>query len=51
MDGAEEWSRPLYISYRKNSTSLEAILQVESLINTVEPTTSFVVQQAGESGE
>ncbi|GMQ48703.1 LysR family transcriptional regulator [Vibrio sp. 10N] len=51
VEGADEWARPLYISYRKNSTSLEAILQVESLINTVEPTTSFVVQQAGESVE
>jgi DNA-binding transcriptional LysR family regulator len=51
VEGAEEWSRPLYISYRKNSTSLDAILQVEALINKVEPTTSFVVQQAGESAE
>ncbi|MGF1773105.1 LysR family transcriptional regulator [Vibrio wakamikoensis] len=51
VEGADEWARPLYISYRKNSTSLEAILQVESLINTVKPTTSFVVQQAGESVE
>jgi DNA-binding transcriptional LysR family regulator len=51
VEGADEWTRPLYISYRKNSTSLEAILQVESLINTVKPTTSFVVQQAGESVE
>ncbi len=51
VEGADEWARPLYISYRKNSTSLEAILQVESLINTVKPATSFVVQQAGESAE
>jgi DNA-binding transcriptional LysR family regulator len=51
VEGADEWTRPLYISYRKNSTSLEAILQVESLINTVKPTTSFVVQQAGENVE
>lgn len=51
VEGAQEWSRPLYISYRKNSTSLDAILQVEALINKVEPTTSFVVQQAGESAE
>ncbi|ASI92669.1 MULTISPECIES: LysR family transcriptional regulator [Vibrio] len=49
VDGSEVWSRPLFISYRKNSTSIEAILQVEKLINTIEPTTSYLMQQAGEN--
>ncbi|MGR5178155.1 LysR family transcriptional regulator [Vibrio parahaemolyticus] len=49
VEGAEEWTRPLFISYRKNSTSLEAIHQVEKLVNTIEPTTSYLMQQAGEN--
>lgn len=49
VDESEVWSRPLFISYRKNSTSIEAILQVEKLINTIEPTTSYLMQQAGEN--
>ncbi|SEG03176.1 LysR family transcriptional regulator [Vibrio hangzhouensis] len=51
VEGAEEWTRPLFISYRKNSTSLEAIHQVEKLVNTIEPTTSYLMQQAGENIE
>ncbi|MCG9788691.1 LysR family transcriptional regulator [Vibrio mediterranei] len=49
VEGSEVWSRPLFISYRKNSTSIEAILQVEKLVNTIEPTTSYLMQQAGEN--
>ncbi|MBY6198087.1 LysR family transcriptional regulator [Vibrio hangzhouensis] len=51
VEGAEEWTRPLFISYRKNSTSLEAIHQVEKLVNKIEPTTSYLMQQAGENVE
>lgn len=51
VEGAEEWTRPLFISYRKNSTSLEAIHQVEKLVNKIKPTTSYLMQQAGENIE
>jgi DNA-binding transcriptional LysR family regulator len=51
VEGADDWSRPMYISYRKNSSSLDAIEQVESLINRIEPTGSFLMQQAGEGME
>ncbi|MDN3682921.1 LysR family transcriptional regulator [Vibrio tapetis subsp. quintayensis] len=48
VEGVEEWARPLYLTYRKNSTSLEAITQVETLVNNIEPSTAFLLQQAGE---
>ncbi|MGL6172080.1 MAG: LysR substrate-binding domain-containing protein, partial [Vibrio sp.] len=32
-----QWHRPLYLSYRKNSSSIEAIVQVEKLIKTLDP--------------
>lgn len=43
-----EWSRPIYLSYRKNSSSVEAILQVEQLVKNTEPLTGFSLQQAGD---
>lgn len=46
--GIDEWFRPLYLTYRKNSTSLEAITQVEALVGNIEPSTAFLLQQAGE---
>lgn len=51
VEGSEVWSRALFISYRKNSTSLEAILQVEKLVTKIEPTTTYLMQQAGENTE
>ncbi|MCL9776650.1 LysR family transcriptional regulator [Vibrio methylphosphonaticus] len=51
VSDSEAWSRPLFVSYRKNSTAIEAILQVESLINTIEPSPSFLMQQASDSAE
>ncbi|CAH0529596.1 LysR family transcriptional regulator [Vibrio hippocampi] len=48
VKGAEAWIRPLYMSYRKNSTSLEAIHQIEALANEVAPTSPYLVQQAGD---
>jgi DNA-binding transcriptional LysR family regulator len=32
VDRSLDWDRPLYLSYRKNSTSIEAIIAVEKLI-------------------
>ncbi|MFC5081092.1 HTH-type transcriptional regulator YofA [Vibrio thalassae] len=51
VEGSEVWSRPLFISYRKNSTSLEEILQVEQLVTKIEPTTTYLMQLAGENTE
>lgn len=33
VGGVEGWRRPVYLSYRKNSSSTEAITRLESLIN------------------
>lgn len=45
---SEEWCRPIYLSYRKSSTSLNAIKQVENLVANINPLTAFSLQQAGE---
>lgn len=42
-------SRPLYMNYRKNSTSIEAILEVYGLINKVDPLSAYSLTQAGEA--
>jgi DNA-binding transcriptional LysR family regulator len=42
-------SRPIYLTYRKNSTSLEAITQVKELVKNIDPLTSYIVQQAGDA--
>jgi LysR family transcriptional regulator, flagellar master operon regulator len=46
---ASEWHRPLYLSYRRNSSAIEAIKQVESLVASVDPVSGYCVQQAAES--
>ncbi len=33
VKGVEDWYRPIYLSYRKSSTSVDAIMQVEKLVN------------------
>jgi DNA-binding transcriptional LysR family regulator len=48
VDGAEDWSRPIYLSYRKNSTSIEAIKQVEALVKEIDLLAAYSLQQAGE---
>ncbi|WP_413111821.1 LysR family transcriptional regulator [Thaumasiovibrio sp. DFM-14] len=45
----EEWRLPIYLSYRKQSTSIEAIKKVEELIASIGPSTAFSLIQAGES--
>lgn len=42
------WDRPLYLSYRKKSTSIEAIIAVEKLIHKIDPSTAYSLVQAGE---
>lgn len=46
--GVEDWCRPIYLSYRKASTSVDAISQVEELVKTIDPVTAYSLQQAGE---
>lgn len=49
VKGNEAISRPLYMNYRKNSTSIEAILEVYGLINKVDPLSAYSLTQAGEA--
>lgn len=49
VKGAETWTRPLYMSYRKNSTSLKAIHMIENLANQIAPTSPYLVQQASDT--
>lgn len=46
-----KWYRPIYLSYRKNSSSLEAIQQVENLVENIEPFISYALQCVGESNQ
>lgn len=45
VQGVEDWYRPIYLSYRKASTSVEAIKQVEELVKTIDPVTAYSLQQ------
>jgi DNA-binding transcriptional LysR family regulator len=47
--GIDEWHRPIYLSYRKNSSSIDAIKQIEKLVMDINPLTAYSLQQAGES--
>ncbi|MEZ9851543.1 LysR family transcriptional regulator [Vibrio breoganii] len=48
VKGIEEWKRPVYLSYRKSSTSIDAIKQVEKLFSQIDPQTTFTLQQGSE---
>ncbi|NAX30818.1 LysR family transcriptional regulator, partial [Vibrio sp. V37_P2S8PM304] len=48
VQGVRDWQRPIYLSYRKNSSSVEAISQVEELVKSIDPLSSYSMQQAGE---
>ena len=48
VEGVEGWQRPIYLSYRKASTSIEAIEQVEELVKTIDPVTAFSLQKMAE---
>ncbi|KJY81984.1 LysR family transcriptional regulator [Vibrio galatheae] len=45
VEGVQDWQRPIYLSYRKASTSIEAIRQVEELVKTIDPVTAYSLQQ------
>jgi DNA-binding transcriptional LysR family regulator len=45
VQGVEDWYRPIYLSYRKASTSVEAIKQVEELVKTIDPVSAYSLQQ------
>ncbi|EGU44345.1 transcriptional regulator [Vibrio ichthyoenteri ATCC 700023] len=49
VEGVEEWCRPIYLSYRKASTSVDAIKQVEELVKNIDPITAYSLQNAAES--
>ncbi|WP_413283029.1 LysR family transcriptional regulator [Vibrio sp. MA40-2] len=48
VENSLHWDRPLYFSYRKKSTSIEAITAVEQLISKIQPSTGYSLVQAGE---
>jgi DNA-binding transcriptional LysR family regulator len=48
VENSMELDRPLYLSYRKKSTSIDAILEVEKLIQEINPSTAYSLLQAGE---
>ncbi|GAL09179.1 transcriptional regulator LysR family [Vibrio astriarenae] len=47
VDNSEDWYRPIYLSYRKGSSSVEAINQVCELVKDIDPLTAYTLQQAG----
>ncbi|EPW6925744.1 LysR family transcriptional regulator [Vibrio parahaemolyticus] len=47
VSGVEDWYRPIYLSYRKASTSVEAIKQVEEIVQEIDPLTAYSLQQIG----
>ncbi|MCF7480589.1 LysR family transcriptional regulator [Vibrio sp. J1-1] len=47
VSGVEDWHRPIYLSYRKASSSVEAIKQVEEIVKDVDPLTAYSLQQIG----
>ncbi|TOK19653.1 LysR family transcriptional regulator [Vibrio parahaemolyticus] len=47
VSGVEDWYRPIYLSYRKASTSVEAIKQVEEIVKEIDPLTACSLQQIG----
>ena len=49
VKGVEDWYRPIYLSYRKSSTSVDAIVQVEELVKEIDPSTAYTLQQAAET--
>ncbi|MCG9756305.1 LysR family transcriptional regulator [Shewanella insulae] len=48
VEDVEPWNRPIYLSYRKDSGSLEAIIKIEELVKDIDPLTAFSLQQIGQ---
>ncbi|WPC76803.1 LysR family transcriptional regulator [Vibrio porteresiae] len=49
VQGVDDWYRPVYLSYRKNSSSIDAIIQVEDLVKHIDPLTGYSLTRAGEA--
>ncbi|ACY53644.1 TPA: LysR family transcriptional regulator [Vibrio diabolicus] len=47
VSGVEDWYRPIYLSYRKASSSVDAIKQVEEIVKEIDPLTAYSFQQIG----
>ncbi len=47
VNGVEDWHRPIYLSYRKASSSVDAIKQVEEIVKEIDPLTAYSLQQIG----
>ncbi len=50
VSGVEDWRRPIYLSYRKASSSVDAIKQVEEIVKDIDPLTAYSLQQIGSGG-
>ncbi|WP_260260454.1 LysR family transcriptional regulator [Vibrio intestinalis] len=48
VEGVEDWIRPIYLSYRKASSSVDAIKQVEELVKGIDPVTAYSLQQVAD---
>ncbi|EGR2795355.1 LysR family transcriptional regulator [Vibrio navarrensis] len=48
VPGVEDWYRPIYLSYRKASSTIDAIRQVEELVKMIDPLTAYSLQQVAE---
>ncbi|GAA4898129.1 LysR family transcriptional regulator [Ferrimonas pelagia] len=47
VEEAPLWQRPVYLSYRKGSSSLDAVERIEQLISETDPASAFTLQQLG----
>ncbi|BCL68169.1 LysR family transcriptional regulator [Vibrio nigripulchritudo] len=45
----EPWYRPIYLSYRKDTSAIEAVQRIEAMVKDIDPLTAFSLQQAGEA--
>ncbi|ROV58922.1 LysR family transcriptional regulator [Vibrio ponticus] len=48
VEGVEDWCRPIYLSYRKASSAVDAIKQVEELVKGIDPVTAYSIKQAAD---
>ncbi|PFG58625.1 LysR family transcriptional regulator [Vibrio sp. ES.051] len=47
VSGVEDWYRPIYLIYRKASSSVDAIKQVEDIVKEIDPLTAYSFQKMG----
>ncbi|SHH30493.1 LysR family transcriptional regulator [Ferrimonas marina] len=48
VSDAQLWQRPVYLSYRKGSSSVDAISRIQALLAQTDPATAFTLQQLGD---